>query len=223
MSRNEIKQNGHLKRFRNDSGTVTIEFLIALPLLLAIIAVTIAGFHVYFTITKYSRAGDLVSDAMSRYGSITPDEVDTAHLFLSRLTDNELDELTLRVNRITFLSKDDDVTIPDDVNLNEWYETDLGYYNVDASYTSVHSVPDGKDPLDEEFQLKNADIADILDGAGIPAMGHNAHVIYIELSFDYTAPFDGELVTSIMTAIDNYNRNVFISPRDPRGTIFVSS
>ncbi|MEM7242444.1 MAG: hypothetical protein AAF429_09680 [Pseudomonadota bacterium] len=198
--------------WKDERGTSTIEFLIALPLLLFLLLVCISGFHVFLSITKYARAGNTVTDVISRYGQFTQEELDLSHNLLASMTQTTLADIDMRVSRITYLSKDA-IQDGDSTDISEWYETTDGFYNVDESLTASASLADGEDPADAQFKLKNDDLVQIT----FPSMGDHSHIIYVEMAVPYDSPVESQLVDQITSKITIYNNDILIAPRDPRG------
>lgn len=93
----------HIKRFaRNTNGSMSVEAIIMLPLLLWATAAMAVFFDLYRTKSNMDKASFTISDALSREtNAITPDYVTGAHSLLGELSGIDQDT-SLRISVITW-------------------------------------------------------------------------------------------------------------------------
>jgi len=93
----------HIKRFtQNTNGSMSVEAIIMLPLLLWAIAAMAVFFDLYRTKSNLDKASFTISDALSREtNAITPSYITSSHTLLEELAGLD-DDTSLRISVITW-------------------------------------------------------------------------------------------------------------------------
>ncbi|MEM9429789.1 MAG: hypothetical protein AAGA32_09865 [Pseudomonadota bacterium] len=205
------------RRWRNEDGTITIEFVIVLPLLLAVLALTFGSFHAFLQFSRASKSMHTVADIISRY-----DEIDTTNVVQLRdLYQSFISApagAVLRVSRIDFTVPEPGDPIPADS-----YSIPEGYYTIAWSL----SGPEGTEatcPTDADGNCLTAESfkypidASDLANYSVPTIGDGAHIILVDVFAPYRSPLAGGAFR-VLPAFDvlNWTMSQFIWPRSEDG------
>lgn len=193
-------------RFRDDEdGSMAIELLLVVPILLWTLLATLVYFDVYRTESNTIRAALTVADMFSREQvSIDDDYLDGALELLKTLTLTR-DDPEMRITVYWFDDPDGDGT---------------GSYRVAWSRSIVGAITDNyteESDLVSDISdgLANDDMDDLQNNGRLPLLAHNARSILLETRTRYSAPFSIGLGPFAVTNLDDINFTTFtvIRPR----------
>lgn len=185
---------GFLKSFRDDEeGSMAIELLLVVPILLWVFLSCFVYFDVYRVETNSVRATITLAEMFSREDTVNSNYLDNTRSVLREMTFEEADP-DYRITVFTFSEG-----VPSDPN--------------DDAYLVVWS-----DHRGYGGPVTNDDLI-TLDNAGrLPAMNPFAQNVYIETRTEYDAPFN--IGIGPFTAIDledlTFQQDMLITPRGGR-------
>ena len=199
-----------MRRFRDRSGSTSIEFVLVMPLLLGSLGLAFGVFHVFMEYSRSSKALYTTADITSRMQFIDQDGVDQLHDLYTAFATAPAGSV-LRISRLDFVAKD-----PDDPTPIEGFETDEGYYQVAWSLPTPHDLTCSACSLhDLQFEM----ISDDLASYDLPPMGDGAHVIVVEATTPYAGPLSDGAFNGLIPNITRlrWNMSHFVWPRHVNG------
>lgn len=201
---------------RDEQGSVTIEFVLSLPILFGTMYMAYAVFHGYMQYARASKALYTTSDLISRYETIDQTRINQLQSLYEAFAvagDGSL----FRATRLDYIAKD-----PDDPNAvtSNGFETDDGFYEVTWSRPADHEL-DCSNQSTACHRLQEALVADDLANYELPTIGDGAHVILVDVYTPYEGPIT-EGAFKIVPGLDklNWNMHQFIWPRNINGLTF---
>ncbi|MEO1324588.1 MAG: hypothetical protein AAFV59_16475 [Pseudomonadota bacterium] len=213
-----------MKRFvREEQGSITVEFILSVPLLLLGLSLAFATFHAYLQYSRSSKALYTVADMISRHQFLTTGDVEQYKSLHEALTASPSGSV-IRVSRLDYIDKIESPELAED---SDGFETSDGFYEV----TSSESYPEIEDEIwcsdDLTVSCPAADVLryplqpERLRSYTLPFMGDGSHVILIETFTPYAAPIAaGYLGLPAFDSI-NWSSHVFAWPRNINGLTFV--
>lgn len=193
-------------RFKDDEdGSMAIELLLVVPILLWTLLSTFVYFDVYRTESNSIRAALTVADMLSREQvSIDDAYLDGALQLLKTLTFTE-DDPEMRVTVYRFDDPDSDGT--GDYRV-VWSQTLTG--SITDNYTEESDIAS-----DISSGLANDDMDSLQANGRLPLLAHNARSILLETRTRYSAPFSIGLGPFTVTDLSDVNFTTFtvIRPR----------
>ena len=198
-------------KFGDERGSVTVEFVLSMPILFGAIAVAYATFDAFLQFSRASKAMYTTSDIVSRYGSVNQERIDQLQQLYASTTTSP-DGSIIRVTRLDFIEKVEGENIQSD-----GFETEDGFYEVNWSLAS----PLGAECVDGicgGHPISYPLTAEELDVYSLPGMGDGAHVVLVDV---YT-PYDAPLPNGTFGVLQNFNSlswnmNNFVWPRHVTG------
>jgi hypothetical protein len=179
-----------LKAFRDDEqGSMAIELLLVVPILLWVFLSTFVYFDVYRVETNAVRATITLAEMFSREDSVNNTYLDSAESVLQTLTFEEVGP-DFRVTVYTYNATDDEFRV-------------------------VWSDTRGADITEA---LLDADLADLRAEGRLPPMDNFDQNIYIETRTEYDAPFNIGLGPFTVTNLEDltFTNDMIIRPRGVR-------
>lgn len=204
--------------YRDARGTATVEFVLLVPVIMVVYAITFGTFHAYLQSSRAAKSMYVVSDVVSRYHILTEDLLVQSQQLLDALYISNADTYSLRVSRVTYISNEDANDNPD-FDASAFHQVASGYYGVDWS-RALPNV-DSEDPESAAIGafnvLENADLANF----DLPTMGSGAHVLLINVSAPYNSPISETGFFGFGSFFNelSWDYTNFIWPRDPRGIL----
>lgn len=207
-----------LRQFRTaNSGTVTVEFVLIIPVLAVVFTVAFGMFHAYLQSSRSAKALYVVSDIVSRFNIVNDENFEQFHELLDALYRGDPDDVNMRVSLVSFVSNDavaDDPTI----DVSDAFAFNQGFYFVDWSrfVNQGDSVGTGSGIGSASYDALTA--AD-LSRYSLPTMGSSAEVLLVESNVDYNSPVEDSSFLGMGEFFANlrWKYDVFVWPRDPRG------
>ena len=203
---------------RDEKGSVTVEFVMVLPIFLGFLAMTFAAFHAFLEFSRTSKAIYTVSDIVSRHEEMDQARVDQLQQLYGSFTSGN--GAILRVSRLEFVAKPEDAD-EDDVT-SDGFETEEGFYEVAWSMPSPALPPDACDNIDSAVcpsstSLRTALSAQDLSKYDLPGLGDGAHIILVDGYMPYRGPIGG--LFGLIPDFDalNWQLHNFIWPRHING------
>ena len=189
-------------RFRKDQdGSMAIELLLVVPILLWALLSTFVYFDLFRTESNSYRASLTVADMFSREQTAVDDDyIDGARELLRTLTFSDPDP-KLRVTVYRFQGDDDTYRVV-------WSEAL-------TSTTGSISVPDPDDDAAVDGRLNDSDLNRLDTEDRLPVLASGDRAILIETETRYTAPFDIGLSFFSPTNFEDHTFRTFtvIRPR----------
>ena len=199
-----------LRRFRDQSGSTSVEFVLVMPVLLGSLALAFGVFHVFMEYSRSSKALYTTADIVSRLQFVDQESVDQLHeLYTSFATAPE--GSVLRVSRLDFIAKEAVETTPADS-----FETEDGYFQVSFSLPTPHNATCNSCSL---HGLQSELVADQLAEYDLPPMGDGAHVIMVEATTPYAGPLTNGAFNGLIPDITflRWDMSHFVWPRNING------
>lgn len=202
--------------YRDARGTATVEFVLLVPIIMVVYAITFGTFHAYLQSSRAAKSMYVVGDVISRYNILTDELLVQSHQLLDALYIGNTETYSLRVSRLTYISNEDAEDDPD-FNAGNFYQANDGHYAVDWS----RALPQADDEDLEGVSLGSFDELESADLAvyDLPTMGSGAHVLLVNVSAPYNSPIAGKEFFGIGKFFNelSWDYDSFIWPRDPRG------
>lgn len=164
-----------LDRFGNDQGgAVTMEFVIAAPLLIAWGVGSFLYYDAYRSLSQTNKVGYTIADIASRYEQIEEDDLDELESLASRMLPFRNTDHRLRISSICFFEGDPDTTADDEYRV-QWSKVRNPGQLMDSSGQPMFDL-NGL-PIPIQAPLEDSDLPDDL----LPLMADQDSVLYVEL------------------------------------------
>ncbi|MEM8632156.1 MAG: TadE/TadG family type IV pilus assembly protein [Pseudomonadota bacterium] len=204
------------KSVKSEDGTISVEFVLIVPLLLMVLGIGFGTFHAYLQYARASKAMYTVSDIVARYETLTDAKMVQLQQVYESFTSAPPGSI-IRVSRIDFALDADDLPDPD----AKTYSHNDGLYTVTWSLSSPKETvaePCAVCPNGEA--LKYALISDQLQYYELPRLGDGAHIMLFEVYTPYFSPIPEGVTLGVDFRGVAWSMNHFVWPRGANGITY---